>query len=114
MVSRIIIAHWWVNQNKLMKKYLTPVGSSPTTPVESSSTPIDLSTLGLELESTMFTKSTTPRPCIVIDVQRDYDWTVIGAPPPITIVLISGFDAKPLCEVMAEEEFKRFCASSNC
>ncbi|KAK5670825.1 hypothetical protein QVD99_002594 [Batrachochytrium dendrobatidis] len=44
---------------------------------------------------------------IVIDIQRDYDWTDIEESPPITIVLITGFDGKPLNEVMAEEEFKR-------
>ena len=96
-----------INQSKLMKKYLTPVGSSPTTPVENSPTRIDLSTLGLQLEQLMFFKSTTSRPCIVVDVQRDYDWTVIEGVPPITIVLITGFDGKPLNEVMAESEFKR-------
>jgi hypothetical protein len=55
----------------------------------------------------MFYKNTTSRPCIVVDVQRDYDWTVIEGVPPITIVLITGFDGKPLNEVMAESEFKR-------
>jgi hypothetical protein len=96
-----------INQSKLRKKYLTPVGSSPTTPVENSPTHIDLSTLGLPLEQLMFFKNTTSRPCIVVDVQRDYDWTVIEGAPPITIVLITGFDGKPLNEVMAESEFKR-------
>jgi hypothetical protein len=95
-----------INQSKLMKMYLTPVGSLPTTPVENSPTPIDLSTLGLQLEQLMFYKNTTSRPCIVVDVQRDYN-SVIEGVPLITIVLITGFDGKPLNEVMAEEEFKR-------
>jgi hypothetical protein len=96
-----------INQSKLLKKYLTPVGSSPTTPVENSLTPVDISTLGLKLEQLMYYKNTTSRPCIVVNVQRDYDWMVIEGDPPITIVLITGFDGKPLNEVMAEEEFKR-------
>ncbi|KAL5036282.1 hypothetical protein RTP6_003867 [Batrachochytrium dendrobatidis] len=49
-----------INQNKLIK-YLTPVGSSPTTPMGNPSTPIELSTLGLELEQLMFWKNTTAR-----------------------------------------------------
>ncbi|EGF82168.1 hypothetical protein BATDEDRAFT_23545 [Batrachochytrium dendrobatidis JAM81] len=39
---------------------------------------------------------------IVIDIQRDYDWTDIEESPPITIVLITGLDGKPLNEVMIE------------
>jgi hypothetical protein len=96
-----------INQSKLMKKYLTPVGSSPTTPVENSPTHIDLSTLGLQLEQLMFCKNATARPCVVVDVQRDYDSTVTEIVPSFTIVLITGFDGKPLNEVMAEEELKR-------
>ena len=96
-----------INQSKLMKKYLTPVGSSSTTPVENSPTHIDLSTLGLQLEQLMFYKNTTSRPCIVVDVQRDYDSTVTEIIPSFTIVLITGFDGKPLNEVMAESEFNR-------
>lgn len=96
-----------INQSKLIKKYLTPVGSTSSTPVENSSTPVDISSLGLQLEQLMFCKNTTARPCIVVHVERDYDWTAIEGAPPITIVLITGFDGKPLHEVMAEEEFKR-------
>jgi len=90
-----------------MKKYLTPVGSTSSPPIENSSTSIDISSLGLQLEQLMFYKNTTERPCIVVDVQRDFDWTVLGENPPITIVLITGFGGQPLDEVMAEEEFKR-------
>lgn len=95
-----------INQSKLIKKYLTPVGSSPTTPVENSPTNIDLATIGLQLDQ-LFYKNTTARPCIVVDVQRDYDFTLSEIVPSFTIVLITGFDGKPLGEVMAEEEFKR-------
>ncbi|KAK5670824.1 hypothetical protein QVD99_002593 [Batrachochytrium dendrobatidis] len=105
MVGKVLSVS--INQNKLIKKYLTPVGSSPTTPVGNPSTPIDLSTLGLELEQLMFWKNTTARPCIVIDVQRRSEQSFLEESPPITIVLITGFDGKPLNEVMAEEEFKR-------
>ena len=91
--------------NKLIKKYLTPVGSTASTPVENSPASVDISSLALQLEWLMFSKNTTTRPCIVIDVQRDYDWAAIEG--PITIVLVTGFDGKPLNEVMAEEEFKR-------
>ncbi|KAL5036281.1 hypothetical protein RTP6_003866 [Batrachochytrium dendrobatidis] len=95
-----------INQNKLIK-YLTPVGSSPTTPMGNPSTPIELSTLGLELEQLMFWKNTTARLCIVIDVQRRSEQSFLEESPPITIVLITGFDGKPLNEVISEEEFKR-------
>jgi hypothetical protein len=94
-----------INQSKLMKKYLTPVGSSPTTPVENS--PTHIYSLGLQLEQLMFYKNTTSRPCIVVDVQRGYDSTVTEMVPSFTVVLITGFDGKPLNEVMAESEFKR-------
>lgn len=96
-----------INQSKLMKKYLTPVGSSPTTPVENSPTHIDLSTLGLQLEQLMFCKNATARPCIVVDVQPRPLVQLPEELPTITIVLITGFDGKPLNEVMAESEFKR-------
>ena len=96
-----------INQSKLMNKYLTPVGSSPTTPVENSQSAIDLSIIGLELEQRMFTQNTTTQPCIILDVQRDYDWTDFESAPPITIVLITEFSGKPLSEVMVEDEFKR-------
>ncbi|KAI3655267.1 hypothetical protein MP638_002020, partial [Amoeboaphelidium occidentale] len=36
--------------NKLMKKYLTPVGSVSNTPIESSPSSVDISDIGLELE----------------------------------------------------------------
>jgi hypothetical protein len=55
----------------------------------------------------MFFKSTTSRPCIVVDVQPRPDVQLPGELPTITIVLITGFDGKPLNEVMAESEFKR-------
>jgi hypothetical protein len=55
----------------------------------------------------MLCENTPATPCIVVDVQRDYDWTAIGGAPPITIVLITGFGGQPLDEVMAKEEFKR-------
>jgi hypothetical protein len=96
-----------INQNKLMKKYLTPVGSAPTTPVESSPSPIDFSSLGVEWESSMFYKNVTQRPCIVVDVQRRSEVPMPGETPPITIVLITGFDGKPLDEVVSEEDYKR-------
>ena len=94
-----------------MKKYLTPVGtpigSSPATPMENSQSPIDLSTLGLELEQRMFTQNTTTRPCIVLEVQPRGVEQLPDEPPTITIVLITGFSGKPLSEVMADDEFKR-------
>ncbi|KAJ1513379.1 hypothetical protein HMI54_003033 [Coelomomyces lativittatus] len=96
-----------INQSKLIRKYLTPVGSSPATPIENSATPIDLSSLSLQLESAIFYKSTTLRPCIVIDVQHRIEQPLPEEPPPITIVLITGFDGKPLNEVMSEDELKR-------
>jgi hypothetical protein len=96
-----------INQSKSMKKYLTPVGSSPTTPIENSPTPIDISTLGLQLEQLMFYKNTTARPCIVVHVEPRPLEQLPEEPPTITIVLITGFGGLPLDEVMAEEEFKR-------
>ena len=93
-----------INQSKLMKKYLTPFGSSPTIP--NSPTHTDLSTLGLQLEQLMFCKNTTSRPCIVVDVQPRPLVQLPEELPTITIVLITGFDGKPLNEVMAEEELK--------
>ena len=95
-----------INQRKLIKKYLTPVGRSPTTPVENSPTNIDLATIGLQLEQ-IFYKNPTARPCIVVDVQPRPLEQLPEERPTITIVLITGFDGKPLGEVMAEEEFKR-------
>lgn len=96
-----------INQSRLLNKYITPANSVATTPVENSPTHDDISTLGLKLEQAFFFKNTTSRPCIVVDVKRDYDWSIIGSDPPITIVLITGFDGKDLTNVMAEDEFKR-------
>lgn len=76
--------------------------------MEYSPTPIDLSTLGLQLEQLFFYKNTTARPYIVVHVERDYDWTVIEGVPSINIVLITGFGGQPLNEVIAQKEFKRF------
>ncbi|KAI3659785.1 hypothetical protein MP638_000914 [Amoeboaphelidium occidentale] len=76
-----------------MKKYLTPVGSVSNTPIESSPSSVDISDIGL--------------PCIVLDVQRRSEEPQPGESPPITIALITGFDGKPLNEVMAKEEFNR-------
>ena len=78
-----------IHQNRLIKKYLTPVGSSPTTPVESTSTSIDLSTLGLQLNLTMFYKNPIARPCILINVERQTEIPSLEDSPPITIVLIT-------------------------
>ena len=96
-----------IDQNKLIKKYLTPVGSTTTTPTETPTTPTDLSLLGLQLDQLLFCKNTTFRPCIVVDVQPSPLVELLGEQPTITIVLITGFAGKPLNEVMAEEDFKR-------
>ena len=72
-----------------------------------SPSPLELSSIGLEYERPMFNRNTTWRPCIVVDIQPQSEQPVMKAPPPITIVLITSFDGKPLNEVMAEEEFKR-------
>ena len=94
----------YINQSKLMKKYLTPVGSTPSTPVENSPMPVDISSLGLQLDQLMFWKNTTARPCIVVHVEP---CPLESLPPSITIVLITGFGGLPLDEVIAKEEFKR-------
>ncbi|KAJ2985958.1 hypothetical protein HDV02_000277 [Globomyces sp. JEL0801] len=96
-----------INQSKLMWKYLTPVGSTCSTPVEQSPTHVDLSTIVLKLDQTMFYKNTTSRPCIILSVDPRPVMPFPEEPPSITIVLITGFSGKPLNEVMAEEEFKR-------
>ena len=96
-----------INQNKLIKKYLTPAGSSCSTPVENSPESVDISSLGLKLEQSTFFRNTTARPCIVINVEPRPLEVELEEPPNITIVLITGFNGKALDQVMAEEEFKR-------
>ncbi|KAJ2986296.1 hypothetical protein HDV02_006782, partial [Globomyces sp. JEL0801] len=58
----------------------------------------------------MLYKNTTERPCIVVDVQRDYDSIVTEIPVVPTfaiIVLVAGIGDQPLNEVIAKEEFKK-------
>ena len=54
-----------------------------------------------------FYKSTTTRPCIVVDVPTQYHYNAVDQPPTITIVLITSFGGNPLNEVVTNEEFNR-------
>ena len=93
-----------INQSKLMKKYLTPVGSTPSTPPETPQTTVNLSSISLKLDNPMFNTNSSYRYCIVVDCQPR---TVELLPPVITIVLITSFDNKPLDEAIAKDDFKR-------
>lgn len=98
-----------------MKKYLTPLGGTPTSPVDMGSlassssshhSPHDVSSLALELDRGMFVKSTA-RPCIIVEVEEAYEWTALNQKPPITVVLVTGFDGKDMQEVLIPDEYKR-------
>ncbi|KAJ2988568.1 hypothetical protein HDV02_005524, partial [Globomyces sp. JEL0801] len=93
-----------INQNKLIKKYLTPVGSGPSTPSQSPPTTIDLSTLALKLDNPMFSTNSSFRYCIVVDC-RQPSYAFLN--PSITIVLITAFNDKPLNEVLVHDELNR-------
>ena len=93
-----------INQNKLIRKYLTPVGSIPTTPSGNGATAVDLATLTLKLDYPMFYSNSSYRYCVVVECRQS---TLAIMPPSITIVLITAFGDKPLEEALAQEDFKR-------
>ena len=102
LVGRVMKVY--VNQNKLIRKYLTPVGSTPPTPSELPPVPTDLKEITLRLDPTMFLRNSLERYCIVVECrQRKIEFL----PPLITIVLITDFSETPLEDVLVPEEFKR-------
>lgn len=95
-----------INQSKLLNKYLTPAGSRPATPAGAPLTHTELLSVALNLEDHIFEKSSTARPCIVIE-ERPERMRQVPVDRNLTIVLISSLQAKPLREVMAEEDLNR-------
>ena len=93
-----------INQSKLLKKYLTPIGSNAATLAESTQNNANLSNLALRLENSMFTTNSCYQYCIVVNFRKP---TVELIPPSITIVLITAFSDKPLERALAQDDFKR-------
>ncbi len=100
-----------INERRLTKRFVTPANvlSYPS----NYGTPgiVDLS--ALQLDSSMFQDDATHRLCIVLDFEPLQRYWKCGGTPPITIVLITSFDGKPLNEVLAADDMDRLIPLSH-
>ncbi len=94
-----------INERRLTKRFVTTakVLSYPS----NYGTPgiVDISVL--QLDPSMFEDDASHRLCIVLDFEPLQRYRKCGGTPPITIVLITSFDGKPLNEVLAQNDMER-------